>query len=402
MAQDVYFKKVVPLRYRGHTLQFRVAQELFSSYEIDIGTQRLLRTLSDRPLDACTKILDLGCGYGPIGLTMKAIAPDRAVHLVDRDALAVEYTRQNAELNQVAGVATYGSLGYADVAAADFDLILSNVPATAGEPAIASFLLDAVHHLKRGGLVAVVVITRLEATVATLLAGPHVDILLRKAWPGHTVFQYRFAAGAAAALGRRDDGPGMSIYQPRVISFSFQTLHLPLRVFAVMPQSDRPSPQTEMLLEQMVRLPDGPVERAIVFNPGQGHAPAALWQLFRPEAITLVDRDLLSLRAAQHNLLLNDCPAAQVTISHQAGLHAAGHEQADLIVGALREDDGPEVHALLIRQAAGQLAARGTVVVSASATALARLETVIRSEKQLAIRERKRRKGKGVLVLQQR
>ena len=45
LDQDIYFKNLVPLRYRGHTLRFRVAQDPFSSFEVDVGTKLLLRTL---------------------------------------------------------------------------------------------------------------------------------------------------------------------------------------------------------------------------------------------------------------------------------------------------------------------------------------------------------------------
>ena len=45
LDQDIYFKKLVPLRYRGRILRFRVAQDLFGSLEVDVGTKLLLRTL---------------------------------------------------------------------------------------------------------------------------------------------------------------------------------------------------------------------------------------------------------------------------------------------------------------------------------------------------------------------
>ena len=194
---DVYFKKTVDFYHNEHTLHFHVAQDLFSSHQIDVGTSRLLRSLVDAPPFA--KILDLGCGYGPLGLTLKALYPESVVHAVDRDALAVEYTRQNAALNQLADVEVYSSLGFDDVSARDFDLIISNIPGKAGDTVIASLLRDAVHFLKPGGLVAIVVVAALEATVAQALDDPGIEIVFQETRTGHAIFHYRFTEAYRAA-----------------------------------------------------------------------------------------------------------------------------------------------------------------------------------------------------------
>ena len=68
---DSYFKKVVSLEHEGHSLRFRVAQDLFSSHEVDVGTRLLLRTLEQAGHERLRKVLDLGCGYGPLGLALK-------------------------------------------------------------------------------------------------------------------------------------------------------------------------------------------------------------------------------------------------------------------------------------------------------------------------------------------
>ena len=61
--------KELTLNYHRHTLRFRVSQELFSSYQIDAGTRLLLKTVSDLAAsEDVRKVLDLGCGYGPLGL----------------------------------------------------------------------------------------------------------------------------------------------------------------------------------------------------------------------------------------------------------------------------------------------------------------------------------------------
>src|SRR4030042_2630177 len=104
MDEDVYFPKTVTFRAWKHSLQFRTSQELFSSHDIDTGTRFLLRTIVEAGYGNFPRILDAGCGYGPLGLTLKSLHPDSIVHLFDRDVLAVAYSRQNAELNELDGV----------------------------------------------------------------------------------------------------------------------------------------------------------------------------------------------------------------------------------------------------------------------------------------------------------
>ena len=396
---DVYFKKLVTLKYRGQVLQFRVAQELFSSHEVDVGTQRLLRSLLDARIDGCGKILDLGCGYGPLGLTLKKAGPERVAHLVDRDALALDYSRQNAALNELTNVEVYGSLGYSDVTARDFDLIVSNIPAKAGEPVIVSFLRDARHYMRPGGLVAVVIVSRLEEAVAGALDDPNIRVVLRKAWPGHTVWHYQFADPASQPAVPDGAGSETVAYCRGKMGVSVGRLQFSVRTAYGLPEFDTLDHRTEMLLAGMLGWQGRPVGRAVVLNPGQGHVPVAVWRLFQPSAIALVDRDLLSLRVSRANLARDGCSEKHVSLWHQVGMPLGALEKADLVAGLLREDEGPGVHAWLIGQAAEQLAPGGAAVVSGSSTAITRLETVARADKRFEVRERKRVKGDSFLVL---
>src|SRR4030065_1755375 len=95
---DVYFHKSVSLRFGKQNLDFRTSQQLFSAHDIDAGTQFLLRTILAAEYPPFKHILDVGCGYGPLGLTLKSLYPASLVHLFDRDALAIEYSRQKQEL----------------------------------------------------------------------------------------------------------------------------------------------------------------------------------------------------------------------------------------------------------------------------------------------------------------
>ena len=398
-GRDAFFKKLVSLRCAGQTLHFRVSQDLFSSHQVDFGTGFLLRTLVPSEHAPFRKVLDLGCGYGAIGLALKKAFGESSVHMVDRDALAVEYSRQNAELNGLSDVEVYGSLGYDDVRAEDFDLITCNIPGKAGEPVISHLLRDAADYLRPGGMVAVVVVTPLEAAVEQALTGtPDVDIIFRGARSGHAVFHYRFTDNRRGADRSRMSALDRGVYHRTKETFSYQGLEYPMQTARGLPEFDSRSYHTELLLEGIRGLRNQSAKRVVVFNPGPGHVPVVLSGLLKPDDIVLVDRDLLSLRYSRNNLALNGWPAERVTLAHQVGIALEDGEQADIIAGTLQENEGTEALTLTARQATDQLSQDGVFLLSAGSTAVTRVEGMIRTRNQLRIQGRKRWKGNSFLI----
>jgi 16S rRNA G1207 methylase RsmC len=90
---DPYFKKEIEYEFRGEHLKFDVAHTLFSTYDIDHGTELFLKTIE---IGNAKTILDMGCGYGTIGLCIAKKYPDTHVTMLDRDLLAVRYAQLNA------------------------------------------------------------------------------------------------------------------------------------------------------------------------------------------------------------------------------------------------------------------------------------------------------------------
>ena len=144
----------------GHNLKFATTWGLFSPRTIDEGTELLVKYLEPKPTDDC---LDLGCGYGPIGLLLAKMAPEGTTHLVDKDFVAVEYAAKNATLNGLTNTQSYLSNGFSHVPAEQlFDVIASNIPAKIGSEQLQIFLDDAYAHLKPGGQLYVVTISGLK------------------------------------------------------------------------------------------------------------------------------------------------------------------------------------------------------------------------------------------------
>lgn len=136
------------------TLQSR--HGLFSARAIDEGTALLLRELASVP--AQLRVLDIGCGYGAIGLTLACRWPDASVTLIDADLRAVEAAQANIAANAISNARALLSPGLRDVDGAPFDLIVSNLPAQAGNDALDELLLEAYDRLREGGTLVVVVV----------------------------------------------------------------------------------------------------------------------------------------------------------------------------------------------------------------------------------------------------
>jgi len=145
---------------RGRALHLYSTWGLFSPREIDEGTRLLLDHIEVAPGDDC---LDLGCGYGPIGLTLAALAPAGQTLMLDKDFIAVDYANRNAARNGLGNARAQLSNGFAQIdPTLRFDLIASNIPAKVGKELLAILLHDAYARLRPGGRLYLVTINGLR------------------------------------------------------------------------------------------------------------------------------------------------------------------------------------------------------------------------------------------------
>lgn len=144
----------------GNKLKFRSTWGIFSPREIDSGTILLLKHLDIKEDEIA---LDLGCGYGPIGLSIAAKAPKGQVHLVDKDFMAVEYSNKNAKLNNLDNAQAYLSNGLSNVPQdMQFTTVVSNIPAKVGKEMLSIMLHDIKNQLQPGGQLVVVTVNGLR------------------------------------------------------------------------------------------------------------------------------------------------------------------------------------------------------------------------------------------------
>jgi 16S rRNA (guanine1207-N2)-methyltransferase len=146
--------EVITATIKGVELVFRTHPRLFSPRAIDRGTLAMIDSLEFGPDE---KVLDLGCGYGVVGiLVAKLLGPD-AVLMVDSDPLAVEFARANAELNGVGSVRVVVSDAYENLDQSGFTAIPVNPPYHTDFSVAKRFIEGGFRRLTIGGRMVMVV-----------------------------------------------------------------------------------------------------------------------------------------------------------------------------------------------------------------------------------------------------
>lgn len=139
---------------RGKTYRFVSDAGVFSKQGIDFGSRVLIEVM-EIPEDA--QVLDVGCGYGPMGLTAAGLAAKGQVTLIDVNERAVELARENAANNGIANVTVIQSDLYKELGDQKFDVILTNPPIRAGKMTVHAIFEGAAERLNKGGSLWVVI-----------------------------------------------------------------------------------------------------------------------------------------------------------------------------------------------------------------------------------------------------
>lgn len=159
LRQDIVFSDIL----LGHPLTFHTTWGLFSPKGIDDGTRLLLDHLDVRPDD---RALDLGCGYGALGLAIALSAPQGRCLMIDKDFVAVDYANANASRNGVRNARAILSDGLKQVPEQRFSLAVTNLPAKTGKEHYYLFFHDIRDRLEPGGRFYAVVISGLREFIA--------------------------------------------------------------------------------------------------------------------------------------------------------------------------------------------------------------------------------------------
>lgn len=141
--------RMIDYEYKHLKLQFKSDLGVFSKDKVDYGSNVLLKNI-DNIKDNAT-ILDVGCGYGPIGITLAKLYPNSKIDMIDVNNRALSLARENIILNHIENrMNVYQSDGYNEVTTT-YDVIVSNPPIRAGKEVVHRILEEAIQHLNQNG-----------------------------------------------------------------------------------------------------------------------------------------------------------------------------------------------------------------------------------------------------------
>ena len=148
---DLHLKKII-LTIKNHNLELSTASGIFSKDHLDKGTMLLIENCIIMP---GWKVLDLGCGIGVVGISVKLLHPETKVMMTDINERAVMISRMNIGLQKLEDIEARESDVFSDINDI-YDTILINPPQTAGKQLCFRMIIESKQHLKPNGLLQLV------------------------------------------------------------------------------------------------------------------------------------------------------------------------------------------------------------------------------------------------------
>ena len=146
--RSISHRRELRFLYRGQLLSFQVDAGVFASHGLDPGTALLIESFQ---LGLSDRVLDLGCGWGALGVAAARAAPTGHIVMTDVNRRAVLLSRRNLRRNGIANAEVRPGSGFAPVAGERFDAILTNPPYHVGRPFLLELLAKVPEYLNDGG-----------------------------------------------------------------------------------------------------------------------------------------------------------------------------------------------------------------------------------------------------------
>lgn len=141
-------KKIITIKFQNNNYRFSTNDGVFSKDKLDYGSKLLLETITKKRLEG--KALDLGCGYGVIGLLLAITFPHLTVDMVDTTTRAITLAKENAINLNIKNVNIFQSDIYQNISQ-KYNYIITNPPIRAGKDIVRKFLFNAKEYLEPTG-----------------------------------------------------------------------------------------------------------------------------------------------------------------------------------------------------------------------------------------------------------
>ncbi len=133
----------------GFTLKFKTDNGVFSKDRVDFGTTVLLENIKFN--GEHNTIVDIGCGYGVVGIALAKQYPDSQIVMIDINDRAVNLSKENLNINRVTNAVVHESYLFENVNINTCDAIISNPPIRAGKKVVFSIIEESYNRLRDGG-----------------------------------------------------------------------------------------------------------------------------------------------------------------------------------------------------------------------------------------------------------
>ena len=140
-------RKIIKFNFDNKVFSIYSDNGVFSKTSIDLGSRNLLKyaTIND-----AKTILDVGCGYGTIGLSIAKLYPNTKVDMVDISERALDLARQNKSINTIENAEIFASDSYQNITK-NYDMIITNPPIRAGKKIVNDIVIGGASHLNENG-----------------------------------------------------------------------------------------------------------------------------------------------------------------------------------------------------------------------------------------------------------
>ena len=176
---------------RGHLYIFKTSSGIFSYRKIDLGTKTFIKYM-EIPIHNAI-FLDMGCGYGPIGIVLAKERPNSFVYMIDINKRAISFAKENVNINQVGNIKVLNGSYFEPIKSQNikFDRIYTNPPLKKGKKEFLNFCSLVPDYLKAGGSFQFVIRRTLGGknifeTLSEILSNMEVEVTYKRS--GYWIF----------------------------------------------------------------------------------------------------------------------------------------------------------------------------------------------------------------------
>ena len=144
-------------RLKGNTLSFTSDNGVFSKNTVDFGSELLVESYDIPEQFQKASLLDIGCGYGTMGLAYGKAYPELSIEMIDVNERALVLAQENAKKNGIHNVDIHESNLYDSVKKSQYEIIISNPPIRAGKIVVHTILEKAYDYLTENGQLVIVI-----------------------------------------------------------------------------------------------------------------------------------------------------------------------------------------------------------------------------------------------------